>query len=281
MLFSDTLESTACHRRPLGGILPVCEVPERSHGLENVYIHKVVSSNWVKFLYSVNYPFYTLRPRQVSPHSHMTLSSKRTASSHQWKQMKLSTRCNRNQQSQYQYFLLACQRLQTLSLTRFPCSSIQQRTVAELLWLRAVRLPWAAAWLLSPSLPAAGATTARCYAAPPPSVPPLPLPGGWCPERRMTNASASSYWRIWTTWHQPRTVPTASTRCWLNGRGLAVDWPICVCIGKIWQDGVSVYSIGLCVCVGVCVCVRFHLAQTAYIHHAMALWQRVELRQLH
>lgn len=27
-----------------------------------------------------------------------------------------------------------------------------------------------------------------------------------------------------------------------------MDWPICVCIGKIWQDGVSVYSIGLCVC---------------------------------
>lgn len=27
-----------------------------------------------------------------------------------------------------------------------------------------------------------------------------------------------------------------------------MDWPICVCIGKIWQGGVSVYSIGLCVC---------------------------------
>lgn len=88
--------------------------------------------------------------------------------------------------------------------------------------------------------------------------PPLSLLGGWCPERRMTNASASSYWRIWTTWLQPRTVPTASTRCWLNGRGLAVDGPICVCIGKIWQGGVfvylcvSVYSIGLCTWVCVC-----------------------------
>lgn len=113
--------------------------------------------------------------------------------------------------------------------------------VVEQFWLQKECLPWAAARLLSPSLSAAGATRARCYVAPPPSVPPLSLPGGWCPERRMTNASASSYWRIWTTWLQPRTVPTASTRCWLNGRGLAVDWPICVCIGKIWQGGVSVY----------------------------------------
>lgn len=130
--------------------------------------------------------------------------------------------------------------------------------VVERFWLQKECLPWAAAWLLSPSFPAAGATKARCYVAPPPSVPPLSLPGGWCPERRMTNASASSYWRIWTTWLQPRTVPTASTRCWLNGRGLAVDAPICVCIGKIWQGGVSVYpcvsvcSIGLCTCVCVC-----------------------------
>ena len=121
--------------------------------------------------------------------------------------------------------------------------------------------PWAAAWLLSPSLPAAGASRARCYVAAPPSVPPVSLPGGWCPERRMTNASASAYWRIWTTWLQPRTVPTASTRCWLNGRGLAVEGPICVCIGKIWQGGVSVYVcvfIGLvcvCLCASVCVCV--------------------------
>lgn len=157
--------------------------------------------------------------------------------------------------------------------------------VVEQFWLRNECLPWAAAWLLSPSLPAAGATKASCYVAPPPSVPPFSLPGGWCPERRMTNASASSYWRIWTTRLQPRTVPNASTRCWLNGRGLAVDGPICVCIGKIWQGGVSVYLcvsvcwIGLCVCLSLCV--SFHLAQTAYIHHAMALWQRVGLRQLH
>lgn len=95
--------------------------------------------------------------------------------------------------------------------------------------------------LCPPSLPAAGTTKARCFAAPPPSAPRTPsLPGGWCPERRMTNASASAYWRIWTTWLQPRTVPTASTRCWLNGRGLAVDGPICVCIEKRWQSGVSV-----------------------------------------
>lgn len=64
MLFSDRRESTACHRRPLGGILSVCEAPEWPHGLENVYIHKVVSSNWVEFLYSVNYPFYALTRRE-------------------------------------------------------------------------------------------------------------------------------------------------------------------------------------------------------------------------
>lgn len=102
-----------------------------------------------------------------------------------------------------------------------------------------------------PVSPAAGATGARCSSALPPSVPALSLPGGWCPERRMTNASASSYWRIWTTWLQPHTVPAASTRCWLNGRGgLAVDWPICVCSGGNMA--------GWCVCVFnriVCFCV--------------------------
>lgn len=77
MLFSDTLESTACHRCPLGGILSVCEAPEWSHGLEDDYIRKVVSSNGVKFLYSVNYV------DRFPPHSRMTLSSKRTASSHE------------------------------------------------------------------------------------------------------------------------------------------------------------------------------------------------------
>lgn len=102
-------------------------------------------------------------------------------------------------------------------------------------------LPWAAAWLLSPpSLCSWSSSRARCYMAAPPSVPPLPLPGGRCPERRMTNACASSYWRIWTTWLQPCSVPTASTRCWLNGRGLAAEGPICVCIGKIWHC-ISVY----------------------------------------
>lgn len=44
-----------------------------------------------------------------------------------------------------------------------------------------------------PFPPAAGATTARCYEAAPPSVPAVSLPGGWCPERRMTNAFASAY----------------------------------------------------------------------------------------
>lgn len=61
----------------------------------------------------------------------------------------------------------------------------------ERFWLQ--RLPRAAAELLSPSLPAAGASSARCCAASPPSVAPLPFLGGWCPEREMTNASASSY----------------------------------------------------------------------------------------
>lgn len=130
------------------------------------------------------------------------------------------------------------QHLQTLQLA----SSLPHPAdrIVEGFWLQKESLPWAAVQLLSPSLPAAGATKARCFVAPPPSVPPLSLPGRWCPERRMTNASASAYWRIWTTWLQPHTVPTASTRCWLNGRGLAEDGPICVCIEKIWQSCVSV-----------------------------------------
>lgn len=46
------------------------------------------------------------------------------------------------------------------------------------------------------------------------------------------------------------------------------------------------YGMAVCLrvqwdCLRGCVCVCLHLAQSAYIHHAMALWQRVGLRQLH
>lgn len=56
---------------------------------------------------------------------------------------------------------------------------------------------------------------------------------------------------------------------WENMAGRCVCVSLCVCVFS------SV------VCVFVCAHVSFHLAQTAYIHHAMAVWQRVGLRQLH
>ena len=155
-------------------------------------------------------------------------------------------------------------------------------------WRKSVS-PWDAALLLYPSLPAAGATRARCCVAPPPSVP-LSLfqengaqRGGWqTPLPPLTDGFGRPD-------SSPALFQPPAQDVDLMEGGWPWTGPYAFVLGKIWQGGVSaylcisVYSMLLCVCVFVCVCVyvSFHLAQTAYIHHALALWQRVGLRQLH
>lgn len=60
-LFCFDVAVHGSHRRPLGGIISVCETPQLLQGLEKARasIHQVVSCKWVKYKLWMNYPFST------------------------------------------------------------------------------------------------------------------------------------------------------------------------------------------------------------------------------